>query len=177
MAQRLKASSFSHVSEFSAALDEIATLQVKLRILEAKRDKAIQLARDAHAKDIDAVSAQLKSTLALAEKFAESHRDEILPPGKKSSETALAIYGFRLGNPTLKPLNKRWTWGTILGAVRTRFQGRFIRTKEELDKDALKAQLSDEQLASVGCRIEQSEDFFIDAKEQATPTPSTTEAA
>lgn len=165
---RLKASSFSHRSEFDAAVDQIATLQVKLRILEAKRDKDIQRARDAHGAAIDEVATQLKATLSLAERYAVDHRDEIVPPGRKSSESALAVFGFRLGNPTLKTLNKRWTWDGVLEAVRSRFNGRFIRTSEAVDKDALKAQLSDEQLAGVGCRIEQREDFFVEAKEQAS---------
>lgn len=166
---RLKASSFATRAEFDSAMDTIATLQVRLRILEGKRDKDIQRARDAHAPEIDAASDQLKATLALAEKYAAEHRAEICPPGRKSNESALAVFGFRLGNPTLKTLSKRWTWESVLEAVRTKFKGRFVRTKEELDKDALKAQLDDEQLASVGCRIEQREDFYVEAKEQPTP--------
>jgi len=166
MTTRIKATGYTHRHEFDVAVDKIATLQVALRILEGKRDKDIQRARDAHAEQIESTSAELKGLAVLAEKYADEHRGEICPPGRKSNESALAVFGFRLGNPTLKTLNKRWTWESVIEAVRSRFAGRFIRTKEELDKDALKAQLTDEQLASVGCRIEQREDFFIEAKEQ-----------
>lgn len=166
---RLKASSatFTHRAEFDAAIDSIATLQVRLRILEGKRDKALQHVRDDYGPAIDSVTDELKTLVVLAEKFAETHRDEVCPPGRKSNESALAVFGFRLGNPTLKPLNKRWTWASVLDAVRAKFKGRFVRTKEELDKEALKAQLDDAQLATVGCRIEQREDFFVEAKDRA----------
>lgn len=170
---RIKATSFLTRSDFELALDQIAAAQVNLRALEAKRDAAIQAVRDQHGPGIDSVADFIKTKIVLAEKYAEQHRSEILASGRKSAETALAVYGFRLGNPTLKTLNKRWTWDAVLDAVKARFKGRFVRTKEEVDKDALKAQLDDEQLASVGCRVEQREDFFVEAKDQ----PATESAA
>lgn len=165
---RIKATSFTSHAEFESALDQIAAAQVNLRTLEAYRDRDLQAVRDRHAPAIDAVAEFLKRQIVLAEKYAETHRDEVLPGKLKSAETALAVFGFRKGNPTLKPLNKRWTWDSVLEAVKARFKGRFIRTKEELDKDAIKAQLDDEQLAAIGCRIDQADDFFVEAKEQPT---------
>ncbi|MGH8017022.1 MAG: host-nuclease inhibitor Gam family protein [Opitutaceae bacterium] len=166
MSPRIKASSFAHRAEFDKALDNIAMLQVKLRILEGKRDKAIQAIRDEHGPRIDEVAGELKRLVVLAEKYAETHRAEILPTGKKSAETALACFGFRIGNPRLVLLNRKWSWESVLQACKSAFGERFVRRTESVDKDALKTQLADDELAQVGCRIEQTEAFFIEAKDQ-----------
>lgn len=171
MTTRLKASKtgLRTRAEFDQALDEIAELQVALRTHEAKRDKGLQAVRDEHAPKIDELKERLSAKFLLAEKYAEQHRAEIFPTAKKSGDTGLSLFGFRLGNPTLKTLNKRWTWDSVLAAVKSAFGGkRFVRVKEELDKDALKSELSDEQLATVGCRVEQAEEFFVEAKDQPT---------
>lgn len=166
MTKRLKASSFSTRAEFDRALDDIAGLQVDLRAAEAERDTEIQAVRDMHEREVLKISDKLKATILLAEKFAESHRAELFPTEKKSAETSLANYGFRIGNPTLCLLNRKWNWEGVLNAVKAAFPKQFIRTTEAVDKDALKAQLKPEQLATIGCRIDQTESFYVEAKEQ-----------
>lgn len=165
---RLKSTGFTSRVEFDAAVDRIAEASAQLRKLEAVRDTAIQAVRDTHNPAIDAIDQERKALVALAEKYAETHRPELFVDGKKSADTALAFFGFRIGNPTLKVLNRKWNWESVLDAVKSRYKARFVRTEESPDKDALKAQLSDEQLAEVGLRIEQSETFFVEPKDVAT---------
>ena len=168
MSTRLKASSFSTIAEFTDAVDRIAELQVKLRSAEARRDAEIQTVRDRHEPSVEKIGGELQSLLVLAEKFAETRRAELFPTVKKSADTALACFGFRIGNPTLKLLNRKWSWESVLEAVKRSFPGQFVRLSEAVDKDALKVQLTDEQRAEVGCRIDQVETFFVEAKDQAT---------
>ena len=92
----------------------------------------------------------------------------LISTSQKSADTALAFFGFRIGNPTLKLLNRKWSWESVLEAVKRSFPGQFVRLSEAVDKDALKVQLTDEQRAEVGCRIDQVETFFVEAKDQAT---------
>jgi len=166
MAPRLKASSFSTRAEFEQSLDEIAGLQVDLRAAEAKRDTELQAVRDHHEPAVIKIQQALKSTIVLAEKYAESHRMELFPSAKKSAETTLANFGFRIGNPTLCLLNRKWSWEGVLNAVKAAFPDRFVRTTQAVDKDGLKQYLTEEQLATVGCRIDQAETFYVEAKEQ-----------
>ena len=168
MTSRLKATSFSTRAEFTSALDEIAGLQVELRTIEAERDNEIQAVRDMFARDLEKRTAKLKSLIVLADKYAETHRDELFPTKLKSAETPLANYGFRIGNPTLCLLNRKWSWEGVLNAVKAAFRGQYVRTTEAVDKDALKRDLSPEQLATIGCRIDQAETFYVEAKEQPT---------
>jgi len=98
-----------------------------------------------------------------AEKYAEDHRYELFVGKVKSAETALAVFGFRLGQPTLKTLSKAWTWERVLEALIERGLKRFVRTKQEPDKEALKQHMSAEELAGVGCRIEPKDRATEDA--------------
>ena len=168
MAPRLKASSFSTRAEFESACDQAAELDVQIRAAEAARDHEIQSVRDEHEPLIQSLRQRRDALTTISDKYAETHRAELFPTTKKSAESSLAHYGFRLGNPTLKPLNKKWNWESILTAVKATYPvaGRFVRLVEEVDKDALKAQLTDAQLATVGCKISQAEAFYIEPKEQ-----------
>lgn len=169
---RLKAPSLSSRIAFEQAVDDLARTTVALRKLEARRDEKIQAVRAECEPSVQEANARVQSLTLLVEKYAEEHRDELLPGKAKSSETSLAVFGFRLGQPTLKTLNRAWTWERVLEELGARKLTRFIRQKQEPDKEAMKAHLNAEELAAVGCKIAQEESFFVEPKEQ----PSTQEA-
>lgn len=170
MSKRITATGLGTRAEFEAAVNETAHLQTRLRLLEAKRDRKIQAIQEEYAKEIDPLSEEIDALVSRAQAYAETHRDELFRDGLKSAETELATYGFRVGNPTLKTLNKKWTWETVLAAVKRKFRGDYIRTTEELAKDELKSRLTDAELAEVGCRIEQRETFGITPKVDGAET-------
>lgn len=166
---RIKAPSLSSRTEFDHAVDEIARLTVELRKQEARRDARLQTIRDEYEPACVALGQQIKGLTLAAEKFADERRDELFSGKTKSAETNLALFGFRKGNPTLKLLSKAWTWERVVETLEALKLTRFIRRKDpEPDKDALKQELDDAALAKVGCRVEQSETFFIEPKEQPT---------
>ena len=163
---RIKASSLRSRAEFDHAIDTLARLTVQLRRAEAVRDEKIQLVRTHFDPACAEQLAQIDGLALAVEKYAEEHREELLPGKAKSAETALAVFGFRLGQPTLKTLNKAWTWDRVLEELGARGLARFIRTNREPDKEALKQHLPPEELAAVGCRVDQAETFFVEPKEQ-----------
>jgi phage host-nuclease inhibitor protein Gam len=165
---RIKASSLRTRAEFDAAVDQLARTTVELRKLEAARDEQLQRVRATFDEPCADRSSQIDGLALAVEKYAEEHRDELFTGKVKSSETALALFGFRFGQPTLKTLNKAWTWDRVLEQLDSLNLGRFIRTKRECDKDAMKQHLDAAALATVGCRIDQAETFFVEPKEQAT---------
>jgi len=162
--RRLKTSGFETRSEFEQALNDIASMSVDIRKIEADRDMEVQEVIEGYNDDIQAVQKLVKGQLALAEKYALAHRKELLPEDKKSGETSLARFGFRMGLPTLATLNRKWTWETVINALRSQSLEQFIVTKHTPDKDAMKAHLDKEKLAAVGCRIKQAESFWVEAK-------------
>jgi phage host-nuclease inhibitor protein Gam len=165
---RIKAPAIATRADFDAAIDALARNEVSLRIAEARRDAKIQQARELFEPEIVSLT-EMRDALALAaEKFAEEHRDELFPGKLKSAETPLAHFGFRLGQPTLKLLNRKWTWDGVLDALQAHGLSRFIRVRREPDKDGLKQHCPPEQLAAIGCRIDQAETFYVEPKEKPT---------
>lgn len=164
--KRIKAPALKTRAEFDGAVDELARLTVELRTGEAERDAEIQKVRARYEPAITVVTDTIKLLALSVEKFAEDHREELFVGKVKSAETPLAVFGFRLGQPTLKTLSKAWTWERVLEALRAAGMKRFVREKAEPDKDAMKQHLTAEQLASVGCRIDQAETFFVEPKDR-----------
>jgi len=153
-------------AEFETVLDNIANAQLERDALVLERDNELLQIREEFDPKINAMNDRMNALLLRAERFAAIHRDELF--GKlKSSATALTTYGFRLGNPILKLLNRKWSWEQVLEALKAKSLVQFVIAKETPDKDAMKTQLDDAQLAEVGCRIDQAEAFFVEPKRDA----------
>ena len=154
-------------AEFERVLENIVIAQLTKERLENRRDKKIVDIRSEFEGEINDVAEKMQANVIRAEKYAETHRDELLPAKRKTAETAVTFFGFRTGNPTLVLLSRKWTWAKVLETIKELFPiNDFIVTKESVDKDVIKARLSDrpEVLAQIGTRIEQKEVFFIDPK-------------
>lgn len=161
---RIKSRGFDSRGAFEAALDDVTAMTVEVRNLEAQRDAKIQAVQEGFNGDILEIKDKIKGLLAQCETYALANRSSLLTEGKKSSETSLCRFGFRVGNPTLALLNRKWKWATVIDALNAKGLSLYVKTKESVDKDALKAQLNDEELAGVGCRIKQAEDFWVEPK-------------
>ncbi|MDI6804636.1 MAG: host-nuclease inhibitor Gam family protein [Bacteroidota bacterium] len=97
------------------------------------------------------------------ELYCSEHRDEFV-----ESKTIALNYGlvsFRLSTPKLQPLRGN-TWEVVLTIIKKLKLTRFIRVKEELDKDAIKSQYPDSRdLAKFGLQLTQSEQFYYEVNE------------
>lgn len=173
MSSRLKSTTFATRSEFLAAIDQIARTQTALRTVTARRDKAIQSVQEQYQGAIEEHEAEQQRLLAAADAYAQTHRDELFTGAEKTAETELATYGFRLHPPALKPLNRKWSAASILDAVKRAFGTRYVATEEKIQKELLKADLSEEQLATVGLRLEQTETFGVTPKVDGAATEQT----
>lgn len=147
-----------------ATVDDIARLEVSIRAREAKRDAAIQLVRIEHDTQIEEDKARLTSLMKLSSTYATVNRQSLFGSAK-SAASALARFGFRSGNPTLKVLNKKWSMESVLEKLKS--IGRFTRTVVEIDKESIHAaKLSDVELAELGLRIDSGERFFVESKSE-----------
>lgn len=113
--------------------------------------------------------------------WADANPDQF-PKGRKSIEFVSGLLGFRTGTPKLALLNRSWSWDKVLATVRAAVR-HFIRTKEEVDKDAILSEyaqhmVSDAQLATYGVKVTQEESFYIEPALTETATRQVqTEAA
>lgn len=161
---RVKTEGFETREAFDAAVDQIARKEVQRRELEAQRDALIQQTQEKHNPAIDALKAEIDALVGKAEAYAKDNRDGLLPTGRQSGETPLANFGFRWGNKTLVLLSNRWSWEAVIDSLRKAGLAGFIRTKEEVAKDAAKDELSEPVLAQHGMRIKQAETFWVEPK-------------
>lgn len=159
-----KAKSIETRIKFDDAVDLISRTQVAITAVKAKRDKEIQSVNERYKDELEPLEDKRDLYLKLAEGYAEENRDALFPKGIKSAETTHAIFGFKIGNPTMKALSKKWTVEKILEALKASYGSRFIRTKEEHDKEKLRAELSNGELAEVGLRVEQEDRFYVEPK-------------
>lgn len=157
--------SIETTADLEITIDEVARLEVSLRAREARRDKAIQLVRNEHDGPVEDIKKRIKALTKLAETYCLARRSEVFPGKNKSASSALAKFGFKDGNPTLALLNRKWTWDMVLTTLKSIDPIKFVRTKEEVDKDTLKAsKLTDAELAAIGLRLDSTERFYIDSK-------------
>ena len=161
---RVKTETFGSREEFDAAVDQVARKEVVRRELEAQRDYLIQDIQQKRNPAIDALKADIDALVGKAEAYAKENREGLLPTGRQSGETPLANFGFRWGNKTLVLLSNRWSWEAVIDSLRKAGLSGFIRTKEEVAKDAAKDELSEPVLAQHGMRIRQSETFWVEPK-------------
>lgn len=155
------------VEQLHSTVDEIARLEVELRGLEADRDKAIQVVQEQHESKIEETKKRIKALMALSGIYSIANRAALFVGKLKSAASSLARFGFREGNPSLKTLNKKHTWDSVLKKLEEAGKTQFIRTKQEVNKEALQAaKLSDAELAGYGLRFDQGETFFVEPKSE-----------
>lgn len=148
----------STLAEYEQCLDKIADLTVK-------RDKAILAAREEYGGAIKGLNNQIAVKLAQAEQYATRNRETLLQGDAKSGETGKARWGWRLGNPTLVLLSRKFTWETVCAKIREMGLSSYLKVSDpKPDKDKIKAELDDERLASLGLRIEQTEAYWVEPK-------------
>ncbi|HPN37203.1 MAG TPA: host-nuclease inhibitor Gam family protein [Melioribacteraceae bacterium] len=87
----------------------------------------------------------------------------------RSKEFQFGTVGFRVNPPKVTLLNRKYNLKTVLELVKRLYKKAYVRVKEDLDKEAILAdyagkKLDDGKLAGVGLKVDQDEQFYIDAK-------------
>ena len=83
----------------------------------------------------------------------------------------LAFFGYRKSPGIVKTLNSKWTLGKAVAALKEAGKLACVKVTESLDKQAVKSQLSEPEMARFGLRIDAPEEFGIEAK-RAEETPA-----
>lgn len=165
MKTRIKSTSSLTRQDAERTVARIAEITNLKRQLTAEDDAAILKIRERHAAQIDAINAEIKTTTALVQAWAEANHHEF--GNRRSLEFPAGKIGFRTGTPKLKTLSG-WTFARVLESLTSLPWGRaFVRVKEEIDKEGLlaahsAAALAPAQLREIGCRVDQDETFFIE---------------
>jgi len=164
-------------AELLEAVRLVSQWMLEERELKNAMDTQLQLVRDRFTTDLKDLADSIEAKTELCAEYCTQHPD-LLPKDRKSLDLTHALIGFRTGTPKVKLL-KRWTLDSALIAIKVRKWFRFVRTTEEIDKEAViaaRAEIPNEVLASVGLQIAQAETFFIEPKLEQQPTGVKVEA-
>lgn len=150
------------------ALREYAECNHKLKALEAKIEAEIVKLRKKHEGEINALKTRRAEAFDEVEIYAAANR-EALFASKKSADWTHAVIGFRTGTPKVK--FARGYAKKAVELVKAAGFKRFIRTKEDLDKDRIISERENQELmdklkAVAKLTVVQEETFFIDVKEE-----------
>ena len=152
--------------------DEAISLLGEIRLITIRRNQVL-LEREMAVKEIDdrvnpviaACDELIGGKAALLRAWSENNSDAF--SGAQSISCLHGEFGFRVGNPSLKPL-AALNWDKILHTLKHLFNGdRYIRTVEEVDKRAIlgdREALGSENLKKIGVKIVQEKTFFIAPK-------------
>jgi phage host-nuclease inhibitor protein Gam len=142
---------------------QIAALKREEADQKLRMDKLIAKVKADFEESLAKVADDLKPLIIAAENWATSNSFQF--GGNKSIKMLHGTVGFRTGNPTLAPLNKKWNREKITKAV-CQYLPNFIRDTPTVDKEAILAQRKDEAIVAVmplcGMRVTQDESFFVE---------------
>jgi phage host-nuclease inhibitor protein Gam len=167
-------------AEMEALIGQIAQHQLKLNEWTTQMDQEIVAVRKNYEGELDRLTRAIQVCTELAKAWADSHPEEF-PANKKSIDFVHATVGFRTGTPKVIQLKKSLTWKKIIALLQKfTWSRQYIRQEPSVDKESILADrktLTEDQLKSVGLKIDQAESFFIDLKATATETRINQEAA
>ena len=125
------------VDEVNMAIDKIGESQRALQTLEAEMNNKVSAIKSEYGLRAEPHVAEIKSLAAGVQVYCDAHRGELTQNMKvKFARLAAGEVTWRLGNPTVR-LKKGISEETILQLLRGLKRTEFIRSKDELDKEAV----------------------------------------
>lgn len=131
----MKLETYRTTAEFQAAFAELAKMETKQEQQAAKHRAKLAALEQKHSEAAAPLAEQIEAKRAAIAAYAESHRAELTDNGKtKTAAIGKGCLKWRKSPPKLEVTGDT---AAIITALKRRKLGRFIRTKEELDKAAI----------------------------------------
>lgn len=165
-----------------AAMHDLAAVLNNQRLFTARRDAEVLAINKKYEGNLAQCEQEAAALTDQLRAWSEAHPDQF-PKGRKSLDLVSGVLGFRTGTPKLALLSRAWNWDKVLAQLK-QMANRFVRTKEEVDKEAILAEhagFTDKQAAADllklwGVKVTQDESFFIEPRLTALETRQTMEA-
>lgn len=153
--------------EAETIVGQLTELIIAERETKALMDQRVKEIKDEYQAQLVDINERITPLYLRIEAWAEANLESF---GRNKSLAMLhGVIGWRTDTPSLKT-RKGWTWDRVLETLGT-FSPQFIRTKEEVDKQAILAareNLLDGDLKTMGVEIVQQVKFFVEPA--VTPT-------
>lgn len=130
----------------------------QLQVLEGNMNKAITAIKEKFESKITGLQEEKDDAFEMMQAYAEAHPEQF--EKKKSMGFTHGIIGFRTGTPKLQP-RKGFKWAGVLETIKESF-GKYIRVKEELNKELLLADRNTIDLKEMHLEVIQDETFYVE---------------
>lgn len=140
-----------------------AQSESELKQLQIKKNLELAKIEEKYAHTIEALESEMETTFDKLQKFAE--QNDTLFDKSRSLAFAYGTLGFRKGTPSLKLADKEITWDIVVDRLKRLKAVEFVRTKVEVDKQALLKARSDQKVSKLiqkaGMEVSTEESFFV----------------
>ena len=137
------------LEDVDAALAQIAARKRQIDLIGLGVAEQVDEIKTRAAAETEPIRLEIAALELAIGRFAEASKAELFSK-KKSVQLQFGIVGFRASSK-LKTL-KKWTFERVLATLRDTGMRKYIRVKEEVDKEKLKG-LAPETLAGIGCTV------------------------
>lgn len=153
--------------EADKVLAAYAKADARKQEINALMDNRFTKIREEYAEELGAIEVTTQENLDKLHMYYENNTEVF--GKKKSLETAHGLVGFRTGTPKLKTM-RGFTWEAVLELLKSNSRVGFVRSKEEVAKDLLIANRSNENVIEIlkenKMEIVQDETFFVELKKE-----------
>jgi len=150
------------LEEADAILADIAARKRNIELIKAGLNEGVDALKVKAAAEIAPLSQEVEVLEQALVRFGETNKDTLFAK-IKSRALAFGEIGFRASTRAVL-LSRKWTWERVLKALKEGGMG-CVRTKEEVDKDALRG-LKPEEMEAVGVKLQKDDGFYYELKEE-----------
>ncbi len=151
--------------DVNLCLLDIGKAESKVAKKEAEMNQKIQLIKDKYDTETQEDRDLIADYKKRVEAFCNANKGDFIK--QRSQVMNHGAIGFRNNPPKVVQLSKKWTVKSSLEFLKKLFDGKYVRSKDEVNKDQILADyaanvLNDSKLAAAGLRIDNDETFFIE---------------
>jgi len=161
---------FANYSDVDYAIKTIAEKEIIISKKEADMNLKINNIKEKYVEETNAFQEEVDKLRTDIKAYCKKNKEDFEKLRSKSLN--FGTIGFRNTPPKVLMLSRKYTPDTAKELVKKILETKYIRTKDELDKDQILADyaakvLDDAKLASVGLKIDNSEVFYCDVNFEA----------
>ena len=161
MARNKRKCTLKSLSDCNEALRDLGRLDILIETTQARCDRKILDAKSLAEQTASPLVSKKRELEADLELYYSQGVDELEADGKKTVEFIVGRMGRRLSHE-LKPLTKM-RWCNVLALLISAGQRQFVRTREDVDKEALRgAGLSKQRLFELGVRLREKQTWWYE---------------
>ena len=157
------------LDESKELADTVARLATEVQTLTARRNAAQERILDNYNSRIDDREQRIAAILPRLELYSGMH-PEIFPKDRRTTESPLAIFGFRLGQPKVEKRAEEKEEAVAV-CLHIAKHDEVVTIKYSLNKDAILRMLQDPKVPAPAWltklfRVRQDDSFFVEPKAQ-----------